>query len=353
MPNPYRLKGPDQFWRTGMATLPPGEIMPIRAKRFTLPPGTVLSTAGSCFAQNVALHLRANPAVRVLETEPVGPDQPRFSALYGNIYTVRQLVQLLDEAFGRRTPEAIVFRRSDGRYVDGLRPYVFVDGFTSPESVLAARAKHLPAVRQVFTDCSVFVFTLGLTEGWRAMQDGTVFPVAPGVVSDDVAPDEFEFHNFAYDEIAQDVDTFVTRLTTLNAGVRIILTVSPVPLTATYTDEHVLVATTHSKSILRAVCSAAEATHPNVFYFPAYEIITGPHSRGAYYAANLREVAPEGVAHVMRVFEANLLSPAANSSNFAPAEPATLEPSDEQLFSEEDNMVICDEEEIAKSAGFE
>ena len=111
MPNPYRLKGPDQFWRTGMATPPPGEIMPIRAKRFTLPPGTVLSTAGSCFAQNVALHLRANPAVRVLETEPVGPDQPRFSALYGNIYTVRQLVQLLDEAFGRRKPEAIVFRR--------------------------------------------------------------------------------------------------------------------------------------------------------------------------------------------------------------------------------------------------
>ena len=51
-----------------------------------------------------------------------------------------------------------------GRFHDAQRPGVEPEGLDSPESVLAHRARHLAAVRQVFTGCDVFVFTLGLTE---------------------------------------------------------------------------------------------------------------------------------------------------------------------------------------------
>lgn len=40
----------------------------------------------------------------------------------------------------------------------------------------------------------------------------------------------------------------------------------------------------------------------DVFYFPSYEIITGNHSRGSYFAEDLRSVTEQGVSHVMRVF---------------------------------------------------
>ena len=345
MANPYAVKGPEQFWRTGVGVADASGITPLRAVRFSMPPGTLISTAGSCFAQNLARHLHANPLISVLEVEEIGKDQPLFSGLYGNIYTARQLVQLFDEAFGSRHPQDIVFQRPDGRYVDGLRPYIFPHGFAGPKEVLAARACHLEAVRRVFAECSVFVFTLGLTEAWRAVADGTVFPVAPGVVSEAVSPPDYEFHNFRYDEVVEDLDDFVGRMSERNPTARVILTVSPVPLTATYTDEHVLVATNHSKAILRAACSAAEARHPAVFYFPAYEIITAPFARGAYYEANLRSITTQGVDHVMRVFEANFLGAAA-------ARPAVSAPAS-ALFSDRDGEVICDEEEIVKSVGFE
>jgi hypothetical protein len=134
----------------------------------------------------------------------------------------------------------------------------------------------------------------------------------------------------------------------INPGARILLTVSPVPLTATYTDEHVLIATTHSKAILRAAAGVVTSKYEHVYYFPAYEIITGNFNRGRYFDDNLRTIAPEGVAHVMRVFE--------QTYGIAPAPvakvPRARGSAATGLFSEADASVICDEPEIVKSLGF-
>lgn len=211
--------------------------------------------------------------------------------------------------------------------------------------MIAARSAHLDAVRRVFQNSSVFVFTLGLTETWRAVADGAAFPVAPGVVSDAVAPEPYEFHNFTYAEVTADLNRFLEDLRHVNPAVRVVLTISPVPLTATYTDEHVLVATTHSKSILRAACSAAEAAFDFVYYFPSYEVISGHFNRGRYYNPNLRTVTTEGVAHVMALFRQTYCG--------AAPEEIPIERLRVGLSSETDaDMPICDEEEIVRTVGF-
>jgi len=64
----------------------------------------------------------------------------------------------------------------------------------------------------------------------------------------------------------------------------------------------VLTATSHSKSLLRAVASEMVAAQPRVDYFPSYEIITHPAYRGRFFAPNLRSVLPAGVDHVMTQF---------------------------------------------------
>ena len=61
-----------------------------------------------------------------------------------------------------------------------------------------------------------------------------------------------------------------------------------------------LVSTCLSKSVLRVAANTCAAMRENVAYFPAYEIITGPHSGGAYYEDDLRSVNEKGVNHVMR-----------------------------------------------------
>ncbi|MBC7738901.1 MAG: GSCFA domain-containing protein, partial [Candidatus Saccharibacteria bacterium] len=88
----------------------------------------------------------------------------------------------------------------------------------------------------------------------------------------------------------------------VNPALRVLLTVSPVPLTATATRDHVLVATTYSKSVLRAVAGDVAASHAQVDYFPSYEIITAPPYAGQFFAENKRTVLGEGVAHVMTQF---------------------------------------------------
>jgi len=87
-----------------------------------------------------------------------------------------------------------------------------------------------------------------------------------------------------------------------NPDMRFLVTVSPVPLTATASGQHVEVATAYSKAVLRAVCGTLVARHDDVDYFPSYEIITSQAARGQFYDANLRNVTERGVETAMRLF---------------------------------------------------
>jgi hypothetical protein len=224
-----------------------------------------------------------------------------YSCRYGNIYTARQLRQLCDEAFGRRCAEDAIWS-NENRYFDALRPGVEPNGFGSPEEIKALRASHLSRVRALFTDLDLFVFTFGLTEAWVSAKDGTVYPIAPGVMAGDYNPAEYYFENFRYNEIYADMLSFIESLRAVNPAARLLFTVSPVPLAATATNKHVLVATTYSKSVLRCVAGDLAEDVAGVYYFPSFEVITGPPTRHMYYNPDLRTVCQAGVAEVMRHF---------------------------------------------------
>jgi hypothetical protein len=91
-----------------------------------------------------------------------------------------------------------------------------------------------------------------------------------------------------------------------------LLTVSPVPLTASASADHVVAATTYSKSVLRAVAGEVRKAWDDVDYFPSYELITSPMFRGRFFEPNLRSVTEDGVAFVMRHFLSALDVPVEN-----------------------------------------
>ncbi len=303
-----------------------------------------MGTVCSCFAQHISRSLRtAGLNFYVTEPPPPGMDDEAaarrafgvFSARYGNIYTARQLVQLMDRAFGRLDPVAKAWRRADGKFVDLFRPMIEPEGYATEAAVEAARQQHLAAVRRLFENVYVLVFTLGLTEAWRSKQDGCVLPVAPKLIRGDNSA-EFEFVNFTAEEIAADIRQLTQSLRSINPRAKIILTVSPVPMVATYEDRHVLISNTYSKSALRVAAETACRADERACYFPSYEIITSPASRGRYFASNLRSVTPEGVDHVMRLF----------LRHFCARKPTDLVPGGFNLAPPED--VICDEERAMK-----
>ncbi|WP_226554144.1 GSCFA domain-containing protein [Celeribacter naphthalenivorans] len=310
MGSPYDTLPASAFWRSGVAEAEPSAIKGLYLPKFPITRETKIMTAGSCFAQHVHRALVArNWAVIDTET-PVAPIAREvlnrfgyglYSARYGNIYTARQMLQLLREALGEFTPAEPIWTR-EGRYVDAQRPNVEPEGLERPEHVRQARRVHLRRVLRAVKEAEVFVFTLGLTEVWRHRDSGTVYPTAPGTLAGDYDPEHYEFHNFTLPELRKDLEQLRTLLVLLRPGIRMVLTVSPVPLTATASGKHVMVSTGYSKAVLRAAAGELADSYGDVDYFPSYELITNPAAQGRFYKDNLRSVTDEGVAAAMSMF---------------------------------------------------
>lgn len=308
--HPYRGLANHKYWARSISRLEVAEVDPVVGFSIQINSATKVATAGSCFAQHIANTL-ARSGMNYYVSEP-GPSELTkeerhsrgyglFSARYGNIYTAKQLLQLFERAYGNYTPNEDHWLSKDGTYIDSFRPNIG-EKFASLEKLKKDRADHYSAVRAMFEQCDVFVFTLGLTEAWTNVLDGAVYPISPGVISENQDMGHYRFVNFEYDEILEDLMEFVQVFRAVNPSVQIILTVSPVPLIATYEDRHVLTSTTYSKSVLRTVAETISSCFNFIEYFPSYEIITGNFNNGSYYAKDLREVLPVGVAHVMRLF---------------------------------------------------
>lgn len=306
--SPYDARPVESFWRTAVAeraSLSDGLYRP----RFPLTGDTRIAIAGDCFAQELARELRSSAAT-VLDCEPPPPGLPDsvatkfgyrlFSARYGNLYFARQLRQLIDEAYGRRTPQDYVWQRGD-RYFDALRPSVEPDGLSSPDEVVAHRRRHLVAVREMFASTDVFVYVFSLNEAWVHAPSETVYPTAPSTVAGRYDPAVHRWNAFDYAEVVTDFSAVVAMLREINPAMRILTMLSPVPGTATITDQHVLAANTRNKAILRAAAAALSDEFDFVDYFPAYELVATPFSRERHYDFNCRTVSLGGLAAVMQM----------------------------------------------------
>lgn len=312
MNHPY-LDIPDaQRWSRAMAGRANEDIDPVSAPSFRIEAETRVATAGSCFAQHVARHLREHGRA-CFETEPAHPllssalaeafNYGTYSARYGNIYTSRQLLQLWRRATGAFVPADDIWERSGGWY-DPFRPTIQPGGFSSVREYQEDRRQHFAAVRRAFGEMDVFIFTLGLTECWASRVDGAVYPLCPGVAAGHFDADRHALLNLSVDEVVADLCAFIQEVRQVNPQMRLILTVSPVPLAATAERQHVLTATTYSKSVLR-VAAEQVCRLPDVYYFPAYEIV---HAAGRdFLAEDRRSVLEHGVRHVMSLFFRHVL----------------------------------------------
>ncbi|MBU2981019.1 GSCFA domain-containing protein [Lentibacter algarum] len=310
MSNPYENLAEKAFWRSAVADKGAHGLERLWSPRFEVKPEHRIVTSGSCFAQHFgkALSARgycwfdAEPAPPWLRGEDASAfNYGVFSVRTGNIYTPRMLLQWLKQAFG--DAKAGELWELDGRWYDPLRPVIEPEGFTSRDELLEARHATLVAMRKAVREGDVYVFTLGLTECWRNTESGLEYALCPGTT----AGTQFDaklhrFHNTPVSEAASDLEAAIALLRRENPSLKVLLTVSPVPLIASASGEHVLTATSYSKSVLRAIAGEAAARHDNVDYFPSYEIITHPVFRGMFYASNMRSVEPQGVQTVMSHF---------------------------------------------------
>jgi antitoxin (DNA-binding transcriptional repressor) of toxin-antitoxin stability system len=117
-----------------------------------------------------------------------------------------------------------------------------------------------------------FVFTIGLAEVWQDRETGGVF--WRGVPRHIFDSDRHVFRLTTVEENEANVVRIVELIREVNAGAPIVLTLSPVPLKATFRDISCVTADAVSKSVLRvALDSALRRDLPGVWYWPSYEIV--------------------------------------------------------------------------------
>jgi hypothetical protein len=349
--NPYSSLPDHRFWRKAVASLPPFAIDPIIETPFKISPQDKVATAGSCFAQEIAHRLQASGFHYYLAERPPGGmsaaeaerrNYSMYSCRYGNLYTTAQLLQLFDRAYGAFKPKLDSWTRpEDGRIVDPFRPRIEPDGYATVEEMRADRERHFASVRKMFETMDVFVFTFGHTETWRHKTDGAILQLAPGVAGGEWNPEIFEFYNMTVSEVVRDFLASVDRIRSVNPDVRIVLSVSPVGIIATYENRHVIESNSAVKAILRAAADEVVRARPNIAYFPSYDLVTVAPNAQRFYRDDTRRINPFGIDRTMKMFFEHFTVRSTEPSNSIKALKF-----DVAAEADTNARVVCDEEAI-------
>jgi hypothetical protein len=268
-----------------------------------------IATMGSCFAQHVSTLIQDLGLNYFVADSNLGSKQEGigiFSARYGNVYTVRQAIQLLETLENDNISTFEIWKKNQ-KFIDSFRPTAIPNGFSTISELQQDRQALRNAIAKVVSEMDVFVYTLGLTEGWMSQSTGQVYPLAPGVSAGHYDSRLHASFNDDYNSLRSQMVQFFTLLRKRNSQCKVILTVSPVPLAATHSSMHVLSANQYSKSLLRVIAQEICAEFHDMYYFPSYEIIVGLSQPGNYFESNLREVSPRGVKHAMRIFSKHFI----------------------------------------------
>lgn len=278
---------------------------------FTFDKGEKIFTIGSCFARNVETELMKRGfevPVRQLMADPLF-NGLEISALnnYGTPSIYNELVWAFDPE-RPFVPSDHLLEIKSGQVVD-----LHLSGAVSPASweIVVARRAAIQKLMRLSAECRVVIMTLGLAEVW--------FDTATGYYLNEVVrptllrlhPGRFELHVLSFQEAFEFLDKALLLLRKNgHPDLRVILTVSPVPLYATHRPADVMVANTYSKSMLRTVAEAICASYNWVDYYPSYEAIVLSERRSVW-EADLVHVTNEAVAlNVGRMLERYLSTPA-------------------------------------------
>ena len=328
--NPYEDLPKKAFWRPAIAERSMFDIAELWAPKFRIAPRAPVATFGSCFAQHIGNALKNRKFNwMIAETPPVGMSEEGaklfnyniFSARTANIYTTSLLRQWTSWALGHSSPPEEYWEKN-GRFYDPFRPAIEPNGFATLEEMLLSREETIKAFRTCITDSHFFVFTLGLTESWFNQEQGYEYPMCPGTVAGEFDAEKHRFRNQTFEQVRSALADSIRMMRAANPKLRFILTVSPVPLTATKSDQHVLIATMYSKSVLRAVAGQIAENQKIVDYFPSYEIINSAVFRGSFFEPNMRGVNKRGVDFVMDHFFQGLVYQFGDYFSAGPSRPA-------------------------------
>jgi hypothetical protein len=190
-----------------------------------------------------------------------------------------------------------------------------IEGKAFPENLWFSNQKEVastnPAVqqetREIILKTDLFILTLGLSEIWYDKRNGeALWRAVPAHLFDE------SIHGFRISSHQENLDNIVRICSIIHQAkpdARIVFTVSPIPLMATFRPISCFTANSVSKSILRSAVDQLllDRQDDRLFYFPSFEIVkdffTDP------YEPDNRHPRAEIIDFVMQTFERHYCAP--------------------------------------------
>ncbi|MFB2593632.1 GSCFA domain-containing protein [Paracoccus sp. p4-l81] len=129
--------------------------------------------------------------------------------------------------------------------------------------------------RRIFDETDLFILTFGLSEVWYDEPTGNVFWRT--IPKDAYDPARHKFRVSSVEENEANIRAIHDLIRKHRPDARIIITLSPIPLIATFRDNSCLTSNAVSKAILRvAIDNVMRDLGPegHIFYWPSYELVT-------------------------------------------------------------------------------
>ena len=241
--------------------------------RFTITPTTPIASMGSCFAREIKRRLVQRGYNYIVE-ETAHPASFHASAAWERVYNTHCMRQIFEYTFEQWQPDLRWWSAPETKTIqDPYRRVILYDNLQKAEEDFDRHRRHS---QRALETADVLILTLGLTEIWQDSVDGSVISLPAGpYVKEGGDMSRYRFRVSRYTENLKNLERIHSVMAAHNANCKIIVTVSPVNLWATFRqDADVISASCNSKAILRAVADEFTVRHENVYYFPAFEMAT-------------------------------------------------------------------------------
>lgn len=207
---------------------------------------------GSCFASNISNYLNERGYSVLNKTD----NNAYVTKLGDGMVNTYAILQQFEWAWLNVAPKADVWHGKKA------------EGYESDESVRLE-------TKALFDQADMFIITLGLSELWYDEPTGEVFWRAVPSASYD--PNRHKFRTATHAETLENLRKIYNLIRRFRPHAKILFSVSPIPLTATFRDVSCLSADAVSKATIRSALDEFLADHTEadgVYYFPSYEAVT-------------------------------------------------------------------------------
>jgi hypothetical protein len=246
---------------------------------------TPLVAFGSCFATNISTYLH-DRGYNVLNKR----DNKAYVTKMGDgMVNTFAILQQFEWAWLNKHPTADIWQGKKG------------EDYAYDESIRLE-------TKELFDQAELFIITLGLSELWYDEPTGEVFWRA--VPADAYDPARHKFRTASHAETLANLRSIYGLIQRFRPNAKVLFSVSPIPLTATFRPVSCMTADAVSKATLRSALDEFLRAHQDegtLFYFPSYEAVTRIYRN--QWGDDRRHVRADVLTFNMKMFEHYYCSP--------------------------------------------